>query len=204
MEQIKLPEINLLPQYKRQSPVTLFLYLVICLVVLALLGYLVFNYFETKSENELLESQIEQKKLELETLTSLGQTDSSEGASRVTLEEAVEIAEYFSLPTSEVIDDILERLPHHGYLSEYNLSEGIIEIKNEFETLNFVSAYVDSLLQSDYLADVRTGKVEEFDVADRINEADFIKYYKIIPRYQTVTELSLNRDEVKGEDEADE
>lgn len=204
MEQIKLPEINLLPQYKRQSPVTMLLYVVICIVVFGLLGYLVFTYFETKAENERLESQIEQKRLELETLSSVTQTDSEEGSTRVTLEEAIEIADYFSLPTSEVIDDILERLPHHGYLSEYTLSEGTIEITNEFETLNFVSAYVDSLLQSDYLSDVRTGAVEEFDVADRINEEDFIKYYKIIPRYQTVTELSINRDEVKGEGEVDE
>lgn len=202
MEHYKIPEINLLPAYKRQSPIVMMLFLLLCLVIIGLLGFLIFDYFSTKSENEMLDTQISSKEAELEAL-KVGETETV-GANKVTLTEAVEIAEYFVIPTAEVIDDIIERIPPHGYLSEYNYDDGVIQITNEFETLNFVSAYVDSLLQSNYLQDVKTGKVEEFDVADRIDEDNAFRYYKIIPRYQTMTELTINRDEVKEEGETDE
>lgn len=195
----ELPHINLLPKYKRQSPLMMIIFGILSLIIIGLLIFFIFDYFSGKNKIEDLNQEINLKENEINHLKAMQGQGSGEGTT-VTLPEAISIAEYFVVPTSMFIDDLIIRLPKHAYLTEYDYDNGEINVVNQFETLNFVASYVDEMLKSSYLIDVKTDKVEEFDIADKIDEKDIKNYYNTIPRYQATQTLRVDRDILKEEE----
>jgi Tfp pilus assembly protein PilN len=156
-----IPEINLLPKYERQSTVLYRLFLIgLIAIILVFIGF-VYVFFQTKADIERADEHnrvLEEQKNILDLQVANVGTSTPES-----LESVIDFAEGYVVPTSKLIEEFINLLPDHAYVSEYDYVFGAVEIESQFETKNDVSAYVTSLLGSDYMNDVKIEQVESIE-----------------------------------------
>lgn len=161
-----IPEINLLPKYERQNIVLYRLFMIGLVVVLLTFIGLTYVYFQTKSNISKVEEQNEQL-IEQQALleAQLANAGSNKPES---LEAVVSFAEEYLVPTSMLIEEFNNLLPRNAYITTYDYVFGTVGIESQFETKNDVSIYITSLLDSDYMNDVKVDRVEtrEFELAE--------------------------------------
>src|SRR5690625_3985402 len=112
-----LPEVNLLPEYERQHSIIPIIFAILTIIVL--IGYLLlgFYYFKTKNDLQTVATKTSQVSDEIEILKLESEKLATEETSSI--EQAVAFAENYTIPTSELIVEINNLLPDHGYLKEY-------------------------------------------------------------------------------------
>ncbi|MGO4888575.1 PilN domain-containing protein [Anaerobacillus sp. MEB173] len=187
-----LVDINLLPKRLRTSSFLIVLLGVFVLIWLLMLTVFMFVYFDLRGDIEAAEvrkAQLIEQRLELEQ-----QQASTVGRHNVTLQEAVEHIEKLTVPTTILIDDLMNCLPDHAYLSTFSYNNGLAAIQTQFETLEDISLYVTQLTESPFLVDVKVNTITsfEFDWEDEGN-------HSVIPRYDVNFTLEVDRGElVKG------
>lgn len=153
-----IPEINLLPKYERQNIVLYRLFIIGLIVVLLTLIGLTYIFFHTKANISKVEEQNEQL-VEQQALleVQIANADSNKPDS---LASVVNFAEEHVVPTSMLIEEFNNLLPSNAYLTRYDYIFGTVDIESQFETKSDVSAYITSLLDSDYMNDVKVNRVE--------------------------------------------
>lgn len=193
----RLPDINLLPKFERESYTKNLIILI--LIALIIISYILigFYYFYTKKQLETLNEnysnlneEVHLKTTELEQLQS--------GSSL--LEQAISFVENFQIPTSIFITELDNLLPDNSYLSEYQYNNGSTNITVNFESLDKVAQYTTSLTNSNYIIDTKVDQVETFSLGES-NEVE--EQFDTIPRYRTNFTLITDKQKLKGESTED-
>lgn len=191
----RLRDINLLPKYERESS-SLF-YLFIALLLITLLSYVMisFYYFTTKSKlaNAELEYAELNEKVEL-LQTQLNELETEEG----NLDRAVAFVENYNIPTSILIDELVELLPDHSYLKEYRYQTREVNLETHFELLDDTALYTTNLLTSNYIRDTKVDYIKTFTLKDEGGQ------FSKIPRYEAKFDLVIDTHSLKGADREDE
>lgn len=193
-----IPEINLLPKYERQNTVLYRLFIIGLIAIVLLFTGIVYLYVQTKSEIGKVDEQnqelVEQQEL-LELQLANAGSDKPDS-----LESMISFAEGYVVPTSKLIEEFIDLLPDHAYVSSYDYVFGTVEIESQFETKSDVSTYLSNLLQSDYMNDVKIDQVESMELEDEDSE----DVYSIIPRHNVHYSFDINLAKLKEEAKEDE
>ncbi|UOE93307.1 PilN domain-containing protein [Alkalihalobacillus sp. LMS39] len=193
-----LVDVNLLP--KRERKTQLFLILIYGFFFIWLIVAIVFavNYMKSTST---LEKTIEQKEVLVQNRQLLEQELLIVQAEQTeSLESIVTFAERLLVPTSLLIDQLVDDLPETGYLNQYSYSNGTTTIQTQVETMEEIAAYIVKLNQSPFLEDVRVNTVTTFD--HTINQEE--KPFESVPRYTITYTLTVDREALVKEDKNNE
>src|SRR5690625_4516813 len=114
----RLPEINLLPDYRREGSAPSILFFIF--VALIIIAFIVMGHLYSMTQSNLdrgtsEENQLTDKTDSLELQKATLETDDD---SRY--EQAVAFAQNYAIPTSVLISEIDHLLPDESYLREYN------------------------------------------------------------------------------------
>lgn len=197
----RLANINLLPEFEKQSRAGSII--IIGLLIIILFGSLFvgYEYFSTnknldsaKSKQSSLQTEVDALNAQLFALQNENTTDS--------LEDSVLFVDNYNFPTSKYIRDLVSLLPENGYLTSYNYSTLDAGITTGFETLDKIANYTTALTISDYNFDAKLNNVSTavFDGVEEADEYDF----NILSRYEANFSLQIDKDALKGEAEVDE
>ena len=184
-----LVEINLLTKRERKS--RLIPLLSIVAAVLFIVGATTF-YFVVQR----MEQQIAQLKTELDQTKALRiaeeekQKTAANTSVGVQLQEAIQWAEQYPIHTVALLHELIERLPERGFLMNISYArDGAIQLTAQFDTTRESAAYLQSLKDASFIADVKLtsltaseGKAEEEG---------------IMPRYIGQFSIQLNMEEWK-------
>lgn len=190
----RIPDINLLPIYKRErslAVVLIILFLLLTLLFYVLLGAL---YFKTKNDLQAVESTHTHISGEVETLEAKLNTLVEE---EHPIEDILQFVDHYHLPTSELITELDELLPDYADLKEYEYANYEVEPTVHFETLNDVAKYTTSLLHSEFIQDTKINTTESFEPNEEEQTDDEVDFNKI-PRYKTTYSLKVNKERLKG------
>src|SRR5699024_4999579 len=153
-----IPEINLLPKYERQNIVLYRIFIIGLIAVLLFFIGLTYTFFHTKANISKVEEQNEQLAEQRALLEAqLANAGSNRPESLATV---VHFAEKQVVPTSMLIEEFNHLLPSNAYLTTYDYIFGTVDIEAQFKTKSDISTYIGSLLDSDYMNDVKLNRVE--------------------------------------------
>lgn len=192
----RLPDINLLPKYERER-VSVF-YLFIALTLITLLSYVLigFFYFSTKSKLDNAEAEYTELDETARVLRAqLEETETNKG----NLDKAVVFADNFNIPTSFLVDELVNLLPEFSYLSEYQYRGREVDLKTHFEVLDDTANYTSNLLTSNFIKDTKVDYIRAFSLKDEEEEP-----FSTIPRYEASFILNIDAHTLKGASEEDE
>ncbi|GAB0166999.1 PilN domain-containing protein [Lysinibacillus sp. CTST325] len=186
-----VPEINLLPNLEKKHSTPTLMYVVFIILIGMIVGYMIFLFFQAKSDltklsaQEVeLSSQREQLQIEL---------DSKQNVNQGSLEQSVQFVENVSYPVTPLMDETQVLLPEQTYLRNYVFGEKNVEITADFETMSAISAYLEKLTASPYFNDIQVDTISNFDVAIGNQEEKSAKNkFKEVPRYSATITLGID------------
>ncbi|MFJ7913634.1 MULTISPECIES: PilN domain-containing protein [unclassified Lysinibacillus] len=186
-----VPDINLLPNLEKKHSTPTLIYVVFIILIGLIVGYMIFLFFQAKSDltklnaQEVeLSSQREQLQIELD-----GKQDANKGS----LEQSVQFVENVSYPVTPLMDETQVLLPEQTYLRNYVFGEKNVEITADFETMSAISSYLEKLTASPYFNDIQVDTISNFDVAIGNQEEKSAKNkFKEIPRYSATITLGID------------
>lgn len=160
-----IPNINLLPKYERENVVLYRLFTVGLIVAALILIGLIYTFFHTKTSISKLDEQREQL-TETQTLleTKLANVETGKPES---LASIVQFAEEYVVPTSMLIEEFVNLLPEHASIRTYDYVFGSVGLESVFITKNDIPTYVVSLVDSDYMNDVKIDRIETMGKSDQ-------------------------------------
>ncbi|UPW84312.1 PilN domain-containing protein [Lysinibacillus sp. Ag94] len=188
-----VPDINLLPNLEKKHSTPTLIYVVSIIFIGMIIGYMIFLFFQAKSDltklnaQEVeLSSQREQLQIEL---------DSKQNANKGSLEQSVQFVEKVSYPVTPLMDETQVLLPEQTYLRNYVFGEKNVEITADFETMSAISSYLEKLTASPYFNDIQVDTISNFDVAIAIEnqeEKSAKNKFKEVPRYSATITLGID------------
>lgn len=186
-----VPEINLLPNLEKKHSTPTSIYVVFIILIGMIVGYMIFLFFQAKSDltklsaQEVeLSSQHEQLQMEL---------DGKQNANQGSLEQSVQFVENVSYPVTPLMDETQVLLPEQTYLRNYVFGEKNVEITADFETMSVISSYLEKLTASPYFNDIQVDTISNFDLAIGNQEEESAKNkFKEIPRYSATITLGID------------
>ncbi|WAA08875.1 PilN domain-containing protein [Fervidibacillus albus] len=183
-----IPNINLLPERDRKTGTFAWMFYIFIGIWVILLFTIGFQYFQTKTDNETLQREIDSLTLDKAVLETKVMEQSNNVGND--FQAAVEYVENLPLPTSKIITELLQLLPNeHSYLTYYSYTGGNVSIETAFETLDSVAAYVTALTNSDMIRDVQVDAISttSFDSNEEVE-----MYFDILPRYNVLITIEVN------------
>jgi hypothetical protein len=183
-----IPEINLLPEKDRVSQRSMFIVLAISMIWVFLLIFMVIQYFQIKGDIAVFQS-----KEEMLTAQKAGLEKQTEDATNeVGYPEAVAYVEKFTVPTSNVIKELIQLLPNDkSYLSNYSYDGNNVTIQTQFESLDMVADYVSKLNGSKLFTDVKVDSISTFSLEESEDNAEAVNF-KEMPRYDVSMSIVIN------------
>jgi len=186
-----VPEINLLPNLEKKHSTPTLMYVVLIILIGIIVGYMIFLFFQAKSDltklsaQEMeLSSQREQLQIELDVKRNVNQGS---------LEQSVQFVENVSYPVTPLMDETQVLLPEQTYLRNYVFGEKNVEITADFETMSAISSYLEKLTASPYFNDIQVDTISNFDVAIGNQEEKSAKNkFKEVPRYSATITLGID------------
>ncbi|MGE8001899.1 PilN domain-containing protein [Lysinibacillus sp. NPDC093216] len=185
-----VPEINLLPNLEKKHSTPTLIYVVFIILIGMIVGYMIFLFFQAKSDftklnaQEVeLSSQREQLQIEL---------DGKRNANQGSLEQSVQFVENVSYPVTPLMDETQVLLPEQTYLRNYVFGEKNVEITADFETMSAISSYLEKLTASHYFNDIQVDTISNFDLAIGQEEESAKNKFKEIPRYSATITLGID------------
>lgn len=184
-----VPDINLLPKLEKNQSESKLLYILLGIIVLLVLSYLIWQYFNARKE--IVSLQTEETAL-------ISQRDALENEVNVnitnnqgSLEQSVEFVELISYPVSTLIDETQRYQPTNSFLRQYSFDVSSISLTIDFETLNELSDYIAKLLSSPYFVDVQVSSITSFDLGPNEGTETEIDF-DVIPRHSANIVLVLD------------
>lgn len=194
----RLPKINLLPEYKRDSnaqAVIFYLFLALTIVAMITISYF---YFSTKGKLETVMN--ERTKLTDQRDILAAQIGTLEDDDLSLYEQSVLFAENYALPTSTLIVELNELLPPKSYLTNYSFDGAGVKIVSHFETLDSIASYTVSLEESDFLTEMQVDSIRTFTLrTGEEDETDRGTQFDVLPRYESDFSLKVHKEKLKGE-----
>lgn len=183
-----IPDINLLPKYDKRQSTSKNLFIILTAVMLLLVIFFAFQYFQFRAEIAKLQDEEEQVIAERNRLQEeLDNMTVNTGS----LKQSVEYVERISYPVSPIIDETVRLQPEHSYLREYAFEEEAAEVAMDFETLSDISDYLTQLSNSPFFKDAQVTSIEQFELGgeeEEEREGDFHE----IPRYEVRFKLYVD------------
>lgn len=186
-----VPDINLLPNLEKKHSTPTLIYVVFIILIGIIVGYIIFLFFQAKSDLTTLNaqevdlsSQREQLQIEL---------DSKQNANKGSLEQSVQFVEKVSYPVTPLMDETQLLLPEQTYLRNYVFGEKNVEVTADFETMSAISSYLEKLTASPYFNDIQVDTISNFDVSIENQEEKSAKSkFKEVPRYSATITLGID------------
>lgn len=196
----RLPDINLLPQYERQTSYLFPIFIIFISITLIAYIFIGVSYVKTKSSVKKVDKIYAQLNEEVETLqlevNQINDRDENLG-------QAVLFAENHVIPISTFIVYLNDILPDKSFLREYTYENQIAEVIAHFEVLDSVASYTTALTVSDYIRDTKVDEIEAFMLTNEESTEDEV-LFDTIPRYQTEFTLTINKHTLQEETDGDE
>lgn len=184
-----VPNINLLPESKRERPKGKVLYFILgALAVLLLLFFIVQAVSLSKKITELerVESTLQSERTTLST-----ELEALKEQQKMGLESSVIYIENIVYDASPIIIEMKSHLTEHAYLRGYQFSEGTVSLNVDFETLADVASYLEKLQGSPYVKDVTVQQIATFDPINK-GEENQKELFTTVDRYANVFEIQLD------------
>lgn len=197
----RLPEINLLPEYRRDSHLLSIVYYIFIALILLSFVALGYFYFSTKSKFETLSQEATELTEKRDLLAAEKEELESDDGSAY--EQAVRFAQNYAVPTSKLIDELNHLLPENSYLSDYSYRSSEVTILSHFETLDKVAQYTNLLNRSDYISDAKVNSINTFSLKKEETEEGSVQF-EVIPRYESDFSLTIDKRMLKEESTEDE
>lgn len=197
----RLPEINLLPEYRRDSHLLSIVYYIFIALILLSFVALGYFYFSTKSKFETLSQEATELTEKRDLLAAEKEELESDDGSAY--EQAVRFAQNYAVPTSKLIDELNHLLPENSYLSDYSYRSSEVTILSHFETLDKVAQYTNLLNRSDYISDAKVNSINTFSLKEEETEEGSVQF-EVIPRYESDFSLTIDKRMLKEESTEDE
>lgn len=189
-----LPNINLLPEFERDSSRKNMLLLV--LIGFIFISYIVIAFFYFYTKTNLESVNLEHTEISEEVTLKTTELEELEAGSS-SIEQAISFVENYEIPTSSFITELDFLLPNHSYLSEYDYRNGDTSVTVSFETLDKVAEYTTNLTNSDYIVDTKVENIDTFFIGDVVDEET--EQFDAIPRYETNFSLVADKEKLKGD-----
>lgn len=187
-----VPEINLLPNLEKKKDTPTLLYAVLIIITAVVLAYMIFLYFDAKSEITTLSKQEQELTMQRNALQQ--EFDTKNNVNEGSLAQSVQFVKNVSYPVTPLINETLVYLPEHTFLSGYTFGEDNVTVTIDFETMNDISKYVEKLGTSDYFRDIQVDTIENFNVAlgEQTDDKNLEDQLKEIPRYSVTIRLFID------------
>lgn len=186
-----VPDINLLPNLEKKHSTPTLIYVVFIILIGIIVGYMIFLFFQAKSDLTTLNAQEVELSSQREQLQI--ELDSKQNANKGSLEQSVQFVEKVSYPVSPLMDETQLLLPEQTYLRNYVFGEKNVEITSDFETMSAISSYLEKLTASPYFNDIQVDTISNFDVAIGNQEEKSAKSkFKEVPRYSATITLGID------------
>lgn len=186
-----VPDINLLPNLEKKHSTPTLIYVVFIILIGMIIGYLIFLFFQAKSDLTTLNAQEVELSSQREQLQI--ELDGKQNANKGSLEQSVHFVENVSYPVTPLMDETQVLLPEQTYLRNYVFGEKNVEITADFETMSAISAYLEKLTASHYFNDIQVDTISNFDVAIGSQEEKSAKNkFKEVPRYSATITLGID------------
>lgn len=190
-----LPDINLLPDLGQENSaqaIIFYIFFGLLLLSFVLLGYLYFSINSKLSDAEAKAAALTDEKNSLE--IKKAKLSSEEGSA---FEQAITFAEYYALPSSQLISQLNDLLPDEAFMSEYDYASSEVSLTNHFERLDHIAEYTSRLTHDDYIVDPKVESIETFSLKEEETEEQVLN--NIIPRYEVTFTFSLDKEKIKEE-----
>ena len=185
-----VPEINLLPNLEKKHSTPTLIYVVFIILIGMIVGYMIFLFFQAKSDLTKLSAQEVELSSQREQLQM--ELDGKQNANQGSLEQSVQFVENVSYPVTPLMDETQVLLPEQTYLRNYVFGENNVEITADFETMSAISSYLEKLTASPYFNDIQVDTISNFDVAIGQKEESTKNKFKEIPRYSATITLGID------------
>src|SRR5690606_17727101 len=175
--------------------------LILCFLLIVLL---IFFYINTKNSLADAEQNLEnlnhektQLEQEIATINTEGQNES--------IEEVVTFTEKHIVPTSYLIDEMMDVLPTNGYLSNFNYNYETVNIETQFEEMSDAATYIVELNKSEYVKDIVVNQMNTFEQGlSEVEEGSEDDYYHAIPRYNVSYSIDIHQTNLREASDQDE
>jgi len=186
-----VPDINLLPNLEKKHSTPTLIYVVFIILIGMIIGYMIFLFFQAKSDLTTLNAQEVELSSQREQLQI--ELDSKQNANKGSLEQSVQFVEKVSYPVTPLMDETQVLLPEQTYLRNYVFGEKNVEVTADFETMSAISSYLEKLTASPYFNDIQVDTISNFDVAIGSQEEKSAKNkFKEVPRYSATITLGID------------
>ncbi|MFJ8087771.1 PilN domain-containing protein [Lysinibacillus sp. NPDC095746] len=186
-----VPDINLLPNLEKKHSTPTLIYVVFIILIGIIVGYMIFLFFQAKSDLTTLNAQEVELSSQREQLQI--ELDSKQNANKGSLEQSVQFVEKVSYPVTPLMDETQVLLPEQTYLRNYVFGEKNVEVTADFETMSAISSYLEKLTASPYFNDIQVDTISNFDVAIGNQEEKSAKNkFKEVPRYSATITLGID------------
>ncbi|MDD1502033.1 hypothetical protein PVA17_04515 [Lysinibacillus sp. CNPSo 3705] len=186
-----VPDINLLPNLEKKHSTPTLIYVVFIILIGMIVGYMIFLFFQAKSDLTTLNAQEVELSSQREQLQI--ELDSKQNANKGSLEQSVQFVEKVSYPVTPLMDETQVLLPEQTYLRNYVFGEKNVEVTADFETMSAISSYLEKLTASPYFNDIQVDTISNFDVAIGNQEEKSAKSkFKEVPRYSATITLGID------------
>lgn len=201
-----LIDINLLPKKERKSSGIIFTVLAFAVLFLAAGGFLYWQTTTLKNDIAVVNNRIETtKKIAALEEKKANEVISADSATK--LEQSIEWAEQYAIPSVPVMKEFTALLPERGFILTYAYQEtGELALTVQFDSSREAAYFLNSLNGSNWvkeadlssLSAVESEQDKAEDAAGAIQAAASPAKKEYLPRYTGQFQITLNKDVVKS------
>ncbi|WP_316571857.1 PilN domain-containing protein [Neobacillus sp. YIM B06451] len=200
-----LIDINLLPKKERKSSGIIFTGLAFALLFLAVGGFLYWQTTTLNNEITVVQNRIETTK-KIAALEEKKANDVISADSASKLQQSIEWAEQYAIPSVPVMKEFTSLLPERGFILTFAYQEtGELALTVQFDTSREAAYFLNRLNQSGWvkeadLSSLSASETEQDQAADGTGaiQAAASPIEEYLPRYTGQFQITLNKDVVKS------
>ncbi len=192
-------EINLLPKRKKKDRTIIRLISIVS--TLSLLSVLLITVYAklVESETEQLEQQYDE--LRIKSAQLQGDIDEMDDSDEAKLISLIKELEDKVVPASQVLHEVVTRMPEQGYLIEYDYRSPFhLDLEIAFIEMKDLSYYYVELMDSPFVDDVNVQSLFGDEIT--IDEEETLLTEEYLPHYKTYLSITLNPDAIKAHNES--
>lgn len=199
-----IPDINLLPTRDTTEQKNRWILIIGAILWVLLLVLIIVQYILANNDLETMNSHLNRLELE-KTMLEEQVHGLRSGQDTMSLQDAVTFVEDLTVPTSLLVEELLDLLPERSFLTNYSFSTDAISITAEFESLNHVAEYIANLESSRIFRDAKVDFIsaENQEEESETTEEEILEF-SLVPRYHVDFSIQVNMGRLAergGEDE---
>ncbi|WP_059171287.1 PilN domain-containing protein [Bacillus sp. FJAT-27445] len=201
-----LIDINLLPKKERKSSGIIFTALAFTVLFLAAGGFLYWQTTTLKNDIAVVENRIDTTK-KIAALEEEKAIEIISANSASQLEQAIEWAEQYTVPSVPVMKEFTSMLPERGFILTFGYQEtGELALTVQFDSSREAAYFLNRLNESKWVEEADLSSLsaaqteqESANVDGTLQAAANSSNTEFLPRYTGQFQITLNKDVVKAE-----